>query len=170
MSDINFQEELAQYLSKLRGLVSVGTPWWGFDVKSKPFGVQLYQGQILSRSMYPIHYEYIQKYRTIVTDEEWYSYADAHNGMCPYFSYADGNGTYRMPRIIDVHPRFSNYGDDVGKYVPAGIPNIYGTIATTRHTNAGTVHEGTGAFRGNYPNGASNSTFWASGATSPYNQ
>lgn len=128
MSDINFQEELAQYLSKLRGLVPVGTPWWGFDVKAKPFGVQLYQGQYLSRDLYKVHFEYIQKYRTIVTDSEWQAYADSHNGMCPYFSYGDNTTTYRMPRIINVHPKFSDSYIGVGDYVPAGLPNITGSF------------------------------------------
>lgn len=127
MSDTNFQEELAQYLSKLRGLIPVGTPWWGFDAKAKPFGVQLYQGQYLSRDLYKVHFEYIQKYRTIVTDSEWQAYADSHNGMCPYFSYGDNLSTYRMPRINNVHPKFSDSYIGVGDYIPAGMPNITAT-------------------------------------------
>ena len=127
MSDTNFQEELAQYLSKLRGLVPVGTLWWGFDAKAKPFGVQLYQGQYLSRELYKVHFEYVLKHRTIVTNEEWEAYADSHNGMCPYFSYGDNSSTYRMPRINNVHPKFSDSYIGVGDYIPAGLPNITAT-------------------------------------------
>ena len=128
MADIQFQEELTQYLSKIRGLMPVGTPWWGFDIKSKPRGVQLYLGQTLNRLMYPVHFEYIQTYRTIVTDEEWKAYAETHNGLCPYFSYGDNQYTYRMPRIVDVHARFGNCIEEAGQYLEAGIPNIKGHI------------------------------------------
>lgn len=147
MSDTNFQEELAQYLSKLRGLVPVGTPWWGFDAKAKPFGVQLYQGQYLSRDLYKVHFEYIQKHRTIVTDSEWQAYANSHNGMCPYFSYGDNSSTYRMPRIINVHPKFSDSYIGVGDYVSAGLPNILGYGINSEHVWwDGAVSRVTGAF------------------------
>lgn len=147
MSDTNFQEELAQYLSKLRGLIPVGTPWWGFDAKAKPFGVQLYQGQYLSRDLYKVHFEYIQKYRTIVTDSEWQAYADSHNGMCPYFSYGDNLSTYRMPRINNVHPKFSDSYIGVGDYISAGLPNIIGYGINSEHVwHEGAVSRVTGAF------------------------
>ena len=41
-------EELIKALGNLKNFVPVGTPWWGFDVKAKPIGVQLYQGQVLA--------------------------------------------------------------------------------------------------------------------------
>jgi hypothetical protein len=128
----NFQEELIKALGNLKNFVPVGTPWWGFDVKAKPIGVQLYQGQVLARSMYPVHWDYIQSYRTIVSDAEWHTYADAHGGFCPYFSSGDNVGTYRMPKIVDVHPRFCYWGDDVGKYIEAGLPNITGSVGTNQ--------------------------------------
>ena len=128
MADLQFQEELTQYLSKIRGLMPVGTPWWGFDIKSKPRGVQLYLGQTLNREMYPVHFDYIQTYRTIVTEEEWKAYAETHNGLYPYFSYGDNQYTYRMPRIVDVHARFGNCIEEVGQYLEAGLPNIIGSV------------------------------------------
>jgi hypothetical protein len=131
----NFQEELIKALGNLKNFVPVGTPWWGFDVKAKPIGVQLYQGQVLARSMYPVHWNYIQSYRTIVSDAEWHTYADAHGGFCPYFSSGDDVGTYRMPKIVDVHPRFCYWGDDVGKYVEAGLPNIVGSYYGSNSNN-----------------------------------
>lgn len=127
----NFQEELIKALTKMRSTMPVGTPWWGFDVKSKPLGVQLYQGQILARDMYPVHWNYIQTYRTIVSETEWHTYAEAHNGFCPYFSSGDEVGTYRMPMIVDVHPRFIREGEDVGKFVEPGLPNITGYAGFT---------------------------------------
>ena len=131
----NFQEELIKVLSKLKNFVPVGTPWWGFDVKAKPIGVQLYQGQVLARDMYPVHWNYIQSYRTIISDAEWHTYAESHGGFCPYFSSGDEVGTYRMPKIVDVHPRFCYFGDDVGKYIEAGIPNIKGHLRTFSEYN-----------------------------------
>ena len=122
----NFQEDLTKFLIKLKGVVPVGTPWWGFDIRSKPTGVQLYQGQILSRFAYPVHWSYVQQKKTIITDQEWLEYSEAHNGFCPYFSYGDNVNTYRMPKIVDVHPKFVYWGDDVGNYVEPGLPNITG--------------------------------------------
>lgn len=143
MSDINFQEELTNKLSKICSLVPVGTPWMGFDIKSKPFGVQLYQGQILSRTLYPVHFSWVETHKTIVTEDEWNTYANSHNGMCPYFSYGDGVETYRMPKIIDVYPRFGN-SSEAGEYREAGLPNITGSHSTSRYS--GWEISGTGAF------------------------
>ena len=135
MSDINFIEEIKKYLSKIRGTMPVGTPWWGFDLRSKPAGVQLYQGQILSRDAYPVHWEYVQQKKTIVSDAEWIEFSNAHNGFYPYFSYGDDTNTYRMPKIVDVHPKFVYWGDDVGGYVEAGLPNIIGTVGPLDDTS-----------------------------------
>mgnify|MGYP003290117473 CR=1 FL=1 len=142
----NFQEDLTKFLIKLKGVVSVGTPWWGFDIKSKPTGVQLYQGQILSRDAYPVHFSWIQTHKTIVTDQEWLEYSEAHNGFCPYFSYGDNVNTYRMPKIVDVHPKFVYWGDDVGSYVEPGLPNITGTWEMNGLTDNAYVGVATGAF------------------------
>ena len=68
-----------------------------------------------------------------MTDSEWQAYADSHNGMCPYFSYGDNTTTYRMPRIINVHPKFSDSYIGVGDYVPAGLPNILGYGINSEH-------------------------------------
>ena len=152
MADIQFQEELTQYLSKIRGLMPVGTPWWGFDIKSKPRGVQLYLGQTLNRVMYPVHFEYIQTYRTIVTEEEWKAYAETHNGLCPYFSYGDNQYTYRMPRIVDVHARFGNCIEEAGKYLEAGIPNITGHVRAYSSYNKNNASFAT--------NGVSGAFYW----------
>ena len=167
MTNEQFKEELTKQLLKLRGVMPVGHPWWGFDLRSKPVGVQLYQGQLLSRDSYPVHFNYVQNNKTIVSDEEWLAYADTHDGVCPYFSYGDNVNTYRMPRIMNVHPRFANWADTVGAYIEAGIPDIWGSIATPRQTSAGTVYEGTGAFVGAYPTGGSTAYYYGT-STSPY--
>jgi hypothetical protein len=107
----------------------VGDLWWGHDPKSVPANVQLYSGQLLSRSAYEAHSALVLGgKRTVVSESEWQSYASAHDGMCPYYSSGDGSTTYRMPCIKGVHPKFVAALAEAGKYVEAGAPNITGEI------------------------------------------
>lgn len=130
----NFKEDLASNLKKLAGVVAVGTPWWGFDAKAKPAGVQLFSGQLLSRVSYSAHYELISSKRTVVSESEWQAQVSA-NGFCPYYSSGDGSTTYRMPLIKGVHPKFVAALAEAGKYVQAGLPNITGSGYDATDTN-----------------------------------
>lgn len=128
----NFKTELEGYLSKLSGntRIPVGQPWWGFDPKSKPAGVQLFAGQELSRAAYQKHWELISSgKRTLVTESDWQSYV-SQNGFCPYYSSGDGSTTYRMPLVKNVHPEFVSALIDAGQYIEAGLPNITGFTGT----------------------------------------
>lgn len=138
----DFKSELEGYLGKLSGLMPVGHPWWGFDPKSKPAGVQLFAGQELSREAYPKHWELVNGgKRTVVTEEEWQEMV-ANQGFCQFYSSGDGSTTYRMPLVKDVHPKFVAALAEAGQYLEAGVPNITGTVSpisspgTSDSTNA----------------------------------
>ena len=125
MIDIEqFKTELTSYFRSLAGVKAVGDYWFGIDPKSKPYGVQLYAGQVLSRSSYETHWNFVSGgHRTIVSEAEWQTYVTTY-GHCPWFSYGDGSTTYRMPLIKDVHPEFVSALIKAGQYIEAGLPNI----------------------------------------------
>jgi hypothetical protein len=136
----------------------VGDLWLGHDQKSVPANVQLYSGQLLSRSAYEAHSALVLGgKRTVVTESEWQSYASAHDGMCPYYSSGDGSTTYRMPCIKGVHPKFVAALAEAGKYVEAGAPEIDGSLGL----RVSSLNDHTGAFGGSKQNEYSSG--WASG-------
>lgn len=127
---VNFKSDLEGYLRRIAGIMPVGHLWFGFDPKSKPAGVQLYAGQLLTRAAYTTHYTFVTTHRTVVTEDEWQAYVTA-NGFCPYYSSGDGSTTYRMPLIKGVHPQFVAALADAGQYKEAGLPNIVGKGSLT---------------------------------------
>lgn len=136
----DFKSELEGYLGKLSGLMPVGHPWWGFDPKSKPAGVQLFAGQELSREAYPKHWELVNGgKRTVVTEEEWQEMV-ANQGFCQFYSSGDGSTTYRMPLVKDVHPKFVAALAEAGQYLEAGLPDITGTFAAFPVTTSGAIY------------------------------
>lgn len=124
----NFKADLTSYLKKLAGVHAVGELWWHYDPKSKPAGVQLFSGQLLSREAYTDHWTLVSTKRTVVTEEEWQAMV-ATQGFCQFYSSGDGSTTYRMPLVKGVHPKFVTAMDEAGQYVQAGLPNIGGTAA-----------------------------------------
>lgn len=107
---------------------SVGDLWFGIDPNSKPAGVQLYAGQLLSRAAYEAHSELVfSGKRTVLTEEEWQAQVSA-NGFCPFYSSGDGSTTYRFPLIKGVHPKFVAALAEAGQHIKAGSPNITGNI------------------------------------------
>ena len=107
---------------------SVGDMWWGIDSNSKPANVQVYSGQLLSRSAYPDHWGLVNGQRTVVSESEWQSMVSSQ-GFCPFYSSGDGSTTYRMPMVNGVHPKFVAALAEAGGYVEAGIPEIWGYLA-----------------------------------------
>lgn len=142
----DFKSELEGYLGKLSGLMPVGHPWWGFDPKSKPAGVQLFSGQELSREAYPKHWELINSgKRTLVTEEEWQEMV-TNQGFCQFYSSGDGSTTYRMPLVRGVHPKFVAALAEAGQYLEAGVPNITGAYSSGYGSDRGRE----GAFSGTW--------------------
>lgn len=121
----NFKSDLTSYLKKLAGVHAVGELWWHYDPKSKPAGVQLFSGQLLSREAYIDHWTLVSIKRTVVTEEEWQVMV-AEQGFCQFYSSGDGSTTYRMPLVKGVHPKFVAALSEAGQYKEAGAPNITG--------------------------------------------
>lgn len=131
---------------KLPAGKSVGDLWIGFDPASKPANVQVYGGQLLSRSAYEAHSSMVLGgERTVLTDAEWQEHV-ASNGFCPFYSSGDGSTTYRMPLIKGVHPEFVAALAEAGSFVQAGLPNITGRA---QYFSANAVWNGaaSGAFK-----------------------
>lgn len=122
---------------KLPSGKSVGDLWIGFDPASKPANVQVYGGQLLSRSAYEAHSSMVLGgERTVLTDAEWQEHV-ASNGFCPFYSSGDGSTTYRMPLIKGVHPEFVAALAEAGSFVQAGLPNISGQFSQNRFGASG---------------------------------
>ena len=127
MTLTNFKVDLTSYLKKLAGVHAVGELWWHYDPKSKPAGVQLFSGQLLSREAYTDHWTLVYTKRTVVTEEEWQAMVAAQ-GFCQFYSSGDGSTTYRMPLVHSVHPKFVSALAEAGQHIKAGSPNITGNI------------------------------------------
>lgn len=113
---------------KLPAGKSVGDLWIGFDPASKPANVQIFGGQLLSRTAYEAHSAMVLGgERTVLTDAEWQEQVAA-NGFCPFYSSGDGSTTYRMPLIKGVHPKFVAALAEAGSFVAAGLPDFYGQV------------------------------------------
>lgn len=120
---------------KLPAGKSVGDLWIGFDPASKPANVQVYGGQLISRTAYEAHSAMVLSgERTVLTDAEWQAQVDA-NGFCPFYSSGDGSTTYRMPLIKGVHPEFVAALAEAGSFVAAGLPNITGNLSINANDN-----------------------------------
>ena len=128
LTEEQLKTELESYLKKLAGVMPIGHYWFGVDPKSKPTGVQIYSGQLLARSAYQKHWEFVSSgHRTVLSESEWQSMV-TEQGFCPYYSSGDGSTTYRMPLVKGVHPKFVAALAEAGQYVDAGLPNIKGTL------------------------------------------
>ena len=114
---------------------NVGDIWTGYDPASVPTDVQLYEGQLLSRSDYETHSALVfGGKRTVISEADWQAYVTEY-GFCPWFSDGDGATTYRFPLIQDVHPEFVASLEDAGKFIAAGLPDHAHTL-----TQTGTFH------------------------------
>lgn len=137
----NFKSDLTSYLKKLAGVHAVGDLWWHYDPKSKPAGVQLFSGQLLSRKAYIDHWTLVSTKRTMVTEEEWQVMV-AEQGFCQFYSSGDGSTTYRMPMVKGVHPKFVASLAEAGQYIEAGLPNITGRTYNANASGTNTYSEG----------------------------
>lgn len=101
-----------------------------------PDGVLALNGEQVSRVTYSDLYEYVlsihnqlvesgKKY--IVSDEEWQNISLENNGYCPYYSYGDIDGQFRLPRMSG-YIRATGEIDEAGNYIAEGLPNIIGSF------------------------------------------
>ena len=104
---------------------SMGEWWFSID-GTIPAGGLPHLGQLCSRDAYGQFWIWRETKGNVVTDAEWLAYADAHDGVCPYYSSGDGSTTFRTPRYSDAFLKVVQATANAGLYTQAGLPNITG--------------------------------------------
>lgn len=101
--------------------------WWISLDSSIPVGGLPHLGHLCSRATYGDFWTWCELNKTVVSDEEWLAYAEAHNDCCPYYSYGDGSTTFRTPKYDQSFLKVLAVIGDTGQMQEAGLPNINGT-------------------------------------------
>ena len=128
--------------------------WWISLDNSIPTGGLPHLGHLCSRVTYGDFWTWCEVNKTVVSEEEWTAYADAHNGCCPYYSYGDGSTTFRTPKYDQSFLKILATIGGTGEMEEAGLPNITGsqTSVTAYHTNgegsSGALRAGTSVGNG----------------------
>src|SRR5574344_820528 len=92
-----------------------------------PEGVLPLIGQLVSRSLYPSLWEWVQTQSGFLLEESaWQLKASSNNGNVPYYSSGDGNSTFRLP-ALKCYVKGSSGVREIGGYLAAGLPNITGS-------------------------------------------
>lgn len=104
--------------------------WWISLDNSIPTGGLPHLGHICSRATYGDFWVWCEGNKTVVSEEDWTAYADAHNGCCPWYSYGDGSTTFRTPKYDQSFLKVLASIGNTGKMEEAGLPNITGTFFT----------------------------------------
>jgi hypothetical protein len=102
--------------------------WWFSIDGTIPAGGLPHLGQLCSRDTYGQFWLWRETKGNVVTDAEWLAYADAHDGVCPYYSSGDGSTTFRTPRYSDAFLKVVQATANAGLYTQAGLPNITGSV------------------------------------------
>lgn len=108
--------------------------WWFSIDGTIPAGGLPHLGQICSRDAYGQFWLWRETKGNVVTDAEWLAYADAHDGVCPYYSSGDGSTTFRTPRYSDAFLKVVQATANAGLYTQAGLPNHTHTRGTMNIT------------------------------------
>lgn len=126
MTSEEYKEQLSEALGKLAGVHAVGDSWITFD-GSIPAGGVPFTGQLVTRAMYADLWAWVQTNKTVVTDAEWQTTANAQNGMNAAYSSGDGSTTFRLPCAVGGY-LCAGDTSTAGQYVKEGSPNIKGHI------------------------------------------
>jgi hypothetical protein len=137
--------------------------WWFSIDGTIPAGGIAHLGQLCLRSVYNQFWVWCEAQGNILTDDEWFAYANTHDGVCPYYSSGDGSTTFRTPRYSDAFLKVVQATTSAGLYTQAGLPNHTHTRGTMNITG-GPINTEL-AWPSNQPGGA----IWieASGDASP---
>lgn len=108
--------------------------WWFSIDGTIPVGGLPHLGQLCSRDAYGQFWLWRETKGNVVTDAEWLAYADAHDGVCPYYSSGDGSTTFRTPRYSDAFLKVVQATANAGLYTQAGLPNHTHTRGTMNIT------------------------------------
>ena len=93
--------------------------------KAQPGWLACDTGALVSRATYPELWTWVQANAPLISETDWQTQAAAQSSVGAY-STGDGSTTFRLPRILD-HVR-GGLTSEVGGWLPAGLPNIDGTI------------------------------------------
>lgn len=96
-----------------------------------PEGVLPLIGQLVSRSLYPSLWEWVQTQSGFLLEESaWQLKASSNHGNVPYYSSGDGNSTFRLP-ALKCYVKGSSGVREIGGYLAARLPNITDGNANT---------------------------------------
>ncbi len=110
---------------KVAGL-PVGFEYINFG-KEVPTGSLPYFGGLFSRETYKDLWELVQSKNRVLSETAWQDMYKKQNGNVPFYSIGDNSTTFRVP-CIKGYIAGANDVTSVGKYIPAGLPNITGNI------------------------------------------
>lgn len=135
MDDNTFINQLAEKLSKLGAVRPLGFHYL-HPYGTVPADSIICNGATYSRALYKDFFDYITTQGWVKTEAEWQEIATRDNGFCPFYSSGDGSTNFRTPKFAP-YQQIALASGSVGKYHPAGLPNITGEIASTNGLGVG---------------------------------
>ena len=137
-------------LTELQGL-PLGHEYFTIN-PNLPEGVLPLIGQLVSRSLYPSLWEWVQTQNGFLLEESaWQSKASTNNGNVPYYSKGDGNSTFRLPSL-KCYIKGSGGVREIGGYLAAGLPNITGSPIIGENSYNGLPEPGGAIYKANAGN------------------
>lgn len=93
-------------------------------------------GGVYSRTLYKDLWNWVQEQTGyLISESEWQEKSAANEGNVPFYSTGDGTTTFRVPSL-KCWVKGANGIEEVGSYLSAGLPNIYGTFPlSTRYSS-----------------------------------
>mgnify|MGYP003293553438 CR=1 FL=1 len=121
-------DEIQEYLPLTQNITrAMGDFWFSVDGTIPPGGLP-HLGHLVPRSTYGDFYTWVEANKIILTDAEWLSYAESHDGCCPHYSSGDGSTTFRTPSYPDTFLKIVSDINSGSIYEEEGLPNITGTV------------------------------------------
>lgn len=137
-------------LTELQGL-PLGHEYFTIN-PNLPEGVLPLIGQLVSRSLYPSLWEWVQTQSGFLLEESaWQLKASSNNGNVPYYSSGDGNSTFRLP-ALKCYVKGSSGVREIGGYLAAGLPNITGSPIIGENSYSGLPEPGGAIYKANAGN------------------
>ena len=88
-------------------------------------------GGLYSREIYADLWNYAKSQPNyVIPEEQWQELFSSNNGNVPFYSFGDGEGTFRVPSL-NCWIKGANGLEEVGSYLEAGLPNITGSVTGT---------------------------------------
>lgn len=88
-------------------------------------------GGLYSREIYADLWNYAKSQPNyVIPEEKWQEIFSSNNGNVPFYSFGDGEATFRVPSL-NCWIKGANGLEEVGSYLEAGLPNITGSVTGT---------------------------------------